>query len=310
MVRRFILRCTLLGVPAVIALAVYVALYAGYWPAPRITANFALNEKLALARQHRAEGVDVLALGSSMTLNNLSSEGVMAHFGPVRYLNLGAWGMGAEELSVTGPALVERLRPDTVIVVTNLMDFKRAVMLSASDSAHAVRYLDSARPLSAYWHHWDAPYFLRQMEFDRTRFTDPTNYEYFAMDTHGGVTLDVPPHLMHAVRFHEEPPKATELDEQRYADLHRFARWLHERNIRLMVLASPYRDGLNTADVDAVQAGHLERLRAMLLPLGHVVIDAHAHPWPDALFVDASHFGPKGAADFTALCLPPCRTGD
>ena len=93
MVTRFLLRCTLLGIPALGLIALYCLPQARFFPSPRITDNIAVNEKLAFAKAHFPDGADVLAIGSSMTLNNLSSGAVMEHFGNVRYLNAGAWGI-------------------------------------------------------------------------------------------------------------------------------------------------------------------------------------------------------------------------
>ena len=70
---RFIIRHLLYALPALLAIALYAWAYRDSFPAPRLTNNIAVNEQLdRLARLGTAR-VEVLAIGSSMTLNNLAS---------------------------------------------------------------------------------------------------------------------------------------------------------------------------------------------------------------------------------------------
>lgn len=308
MVRRFILRCTLLALPVVVATVAYVAWNRRYLPAPQVTTNFALNEKLLLARNAAQQGVDVLSIGSSMTLNNLASDAVTAHFGTTRYLNLGAWGTGASELAVIGPALVERLRPHTVIVATNLMDFTGEHLVSARDSAAIARFLGSRCLPWDYFIGWNGPYYLRQIEANKVRLNDPANYEYFALDPYGGATLDMPDERIDRARYDRRPPAPGKLEEVRYRAFEGFARYLGERGVRLVVLQCAYRDGVRTRESDALQARHVERLDAMLGRLGHTVVDANIRDWADTLYVDSSHLGPEGARSFSAFCMEVLAT--
>ena len=296
-------RCTLLALPAVGIVAGYIATNARFFPAPRITNNLALNEKLAFTKKHFGAGADVLAIGSSMALNNLSSNVVMEHFGAVSYVNTGAWGVGALEWAMLGPVLADRLKPSTVIVPSNLMDFRKADPGLAADSSGIANYLDATCEPWSYLRHWDAPYYLRQMESNRTRYTDPANYEYFGVDAHGGATLVVPKDRIIMERFNAPPPEGAELDEVRYAAFNRFAGDLEERGIRLVLMQCAYRNGVRTSINDALQEKHVARLRALLEPMGHVVVDANSRRWLDDLYVDSSHLGPEGAEAMTRYCL-------
>ena len=302
MVTRFLIRCTLLGLPALGLVALYCVPQKRYFPSPRVTDNIAVNEKLAFASDHFAEGVDVLAIGSSMTLNNLNSAAVMAHFGNVRYLNAGAWGIGASELEVIGPLLVQRFNPETVIVSTNLMDFADAANILKGDSTSMARFFQEPGLLS-YLRHWDAPYYLREMETNRIRYNDAGNYEYLGYDAHGGATLHIPKERIHKERFDRSPPTAMELSPERYAAFAHFAQDLHQRGIQLVVLESAYRNGIRNAGNDALQKAHVERLRALIQPIGGIVMDANQRRWDDSLYVDSSHFGPVGSEEYTAYCL-------
>lgn len=302
MVRRFILRCLLLGLPAVGLLALYAISGARWFPAPRITPNLSVNEKLAFAKSRFAQGVDVLALGSSMTLNNLNSAAVMQHFGQVRYLNAGGWGIGAAGLSMLGPVLVDRLDPRLVIVSTNLMDFTAQPDMLAGSGKAMDRSFTEPQWLG-YLRHWDIPYYLREMELNKVRFTDSGNYEYLRFDEHGGAPLDIPKYRINPARYGLLPPTSKDISEKRYADFGRFVQYLHRKGVRLAVFESAYRDGVRTAASDSLDRAHVARLRAMLRPGEDVLVDAGQRHWPDSLFVDSSHFGPAGSMAYTRYCL-------
>ena len=302
MVARFLLRCMVLGIPAVAMVVLYCLPQARYFPAPRITGNISVNEKLCFAKDHFPDSVDVLAIGSSMTLNNLNSDVVMAHFGNLRYLNAGAWAIGASELEVLGPALSARFHPAMVIVSTNLMDFEGQGNILLGDSASIAHGLRDPKVLG-YFRHWDAPYFLREMETNRIRFNDTDNYEYLGYDAHGGATLSIPWERISQERYLKPPPEATDLAPERYAAFKRFADDLHRQGIRLVVFASAYRNGIRTADNDALQQAHVARLRSLIGPVGGVLIDANQRRLDDSLYVDSSHFGPEGSRAYTGYCL-------
>ncbi|MFZ1332344.1 MAG: hypothetical protein WAR83_09145 [Flavobacteriales bacterium] len=303
MIISFIARILKLGTLALLIPVLYLVVQHRYVPAPRITPNIAVNEKLAFARTNLPEKLDVLAVGSSMTLNNLNTEAVLAHYGDIAYLNAGAWGTGASEVQLLGSILARKYQPKTVIVATNMMDFKKEENVLAEDSASIATYVNGASTWCSYLAHWDAPYYLRQSESNKLRFTDPANYEYLGFDACGGATLVVPAERIDQGRFNAGPPKSELMDEVRYNAFTDFAKDLRALNIDLVVLEGAYRDGLRTPENDQQHAAHVARLRAMLQPLGHTLTDANQRHWDDALYVDGSHLGQEGSKAFTAYCL-------
>ena len=303
MIISFIARILKLGSFALLIPVLYLMIQHRYVPAPRVKKNIDVNKKLAFARNTVPEKLDVLAVGSSMTLNNLNTEAVLDHYGKIAYLNAGAWGTGASEVRLLGSILAKKYHPKTVIVATNMMDFKKEENVLAEDSASIASYVNGSPTWFSYLRHWNAPYYLRQSESNKLRFTDPANYEYLGFDACGGATLVVPADRIDHGRFNAGPPKSELMDEERYLAFTDFAKNMRAMNIDLVVLESAYRDGLRTKENDAQQAQHVERLRAMLVPLGHTLIDANERHWPDSLYVDGSHFGKAGSKEFTAWCL-------
>jgi hypothetical protein len=303
MVLRFLRQSALRALPIVIGVALYVAWGWDTFPAPPITSNISVNEKVHRVALSRQRNVDVLALGSSMTLNNLASGPVVEHFGTTHYVNAGAWGIGALAVSRMAPPLVRHLRPRQVIMVSNLVDFTPVSTMTDKDTAAIAEHLRSPGGIGPYLTHWNAPYYLRQMSANRIRFHDAANYEYLGFDAYGGAALSVPDERIAPARFNEPIPAAEEFDEDRYKALQDLARFLRSEQVEFLVICSPHRDGLRTPEGEAVAQAHVARLRSILLPLGHRLVDAHVRQWPDSLFCDADHFDREGAELFTRWSL-------
>lgn len=303
MVARFIRYCFLLSLLIAAGLALYILLSRPYIPAPRLSANVALNEQIHRIAKRSPHSARILALGSSMTLNNLASGPVTEFFGTQDYVNAGAWGMGASETAFIGPELVKHLRPSTVIMVMNLMDFMPGVPLTEGDRNAVGHHLSNGGSEWDHLRYWDAPWFLRQMSLNRIRFTDPGNYEFLGFDAFGGATLEVPENRILASRFNQAPPKAADLLPTSYANFADFSSGLRKQNIDLIVLLSPYREGLQDPELHSLSTLHAQGLREILDRSGHRLVDGNERKWPDTMFNDASHLDHKAADEFTRWAL-------
>ena len=197
---RFLLHCLLLGVPVLAMLVGYSLLQAHFFPPPHFTNNLSLNEKLVAFEELGGRDAEVVAIGSSMTFNNLSSEEVLARFGQ-RYFNLGAWGLDMVQVNALSRSMVPRSKARTVIVVSNLMDFNRDAKRSSIDLAAVDVRKDLSASAANYLTSPALTYYLRQTETNRIRYSDRGNYECLMMDAHGGVVLEVPPDKILAGRW-------------------------------------------------------------------------------------------------------------
>ncbi len=303
MVQRFLLQCFLWSLPIAGGLALYILLNSAYIPAPKLSHNVSLNEQLKRIVNLQQPEVKVLAMGSSMTLNNLASAPVVEHFGTRSYLNSGAWGMGVKETLSIAPALLDRLRPTQVIMVTNLMDFMPGSVITPKESKAVSSYLKDGGGIWNYIRYWDAPFFLRQMDLNRIRFTDVGNYEFLGFDEYGAATLEVPPERMLPTRYNEPPPRAGQLEDPYYEAFASLSALLRERDMDLFVIQSPYRHGLVDAAVTDLNAQHAAKLGSILKSDGHQFVDGNAIVWPDSLFNDASHLNHVGANALTQWAL-------
>lgn len=303
MVRTFLKQTVLLGLPVLAGIVLYAYGYRDTFPAPRITSNISLNEKLRLFKRTGPERLSVYAAGSSMTLNNLSTRAVQEHFGQVPYVNFGSWGFGLDNTRSLIALLQARQPAPAVIVCANLMEFSTELRGLPLDSAAVARYLWEESEPVAYLRRPQASYYLRQMESNRIRATDPGNYEYLRFDAGGGSTLDVPPERRAKARWQHPPPPADAMVDSAYATVADLGRRLQAQGTQLIWVHTPFREGLMDDALRTRVHAHVDRLRAILTPLGHVVVDGNDRPWPDELFSDYSHFNADGALLFTRHVL-------
>ncbi|MEZ4756536.1 MAG: hypothetical protein R2817_06905 [Flavobacteriales bacterium] len=302
MVVRFLLRYALFALPALVGIALHVWSYRSSFPAPRLTSNIAVNEQIDRLSAVSTDSVRVLAVGSSMTLNNLASAQVVANLGPA-FQNAGAWGIGAAELPLYAAPLLAHFKPAEVLVVTNLMDLAQGSHFTPNDASNVAQHLAEGTGLHAYLLHWNAPYYLVQMRANRIRFTDGANYEHLGYDKYGGSTLEVPSERIDPDRYNAAPVRWDQADRSRMNTFARFADTLHAQGVRLTVLISPYREGLRTTAVEEDATRYVDWLRTVLHHSGQRLVNGYERSWADSLYCDASHFDHEGADAFTHWCM-------
>ena len=297
--RRFLLHAMVFGMLALLGIGGYFQFNRDFLPAPRVTSNAVLNMKLSHLRHRGHAPVHLLALGSSMAMNNLSSAEVVAHFGDTSFVNMGSWGMDIVQTEGLADVLVPLLKPGTVLLVSNLNDLVNDGKRFPVDTARMVDYLRSWGTTESYLRNLKPAYYLREMERNRIRMLDRGNYEFMGVDAHGGAPLMIGKEHIDKGRWERKPPRSKWLAEEQYEALGRLGNYLAQRGIRLIFLQSPYRAGVRNPEVDRTVETHLARVSNILAPYGHILITSTDRTWPDGLFVDYSHMNAEGAKLFT-----------
>ena len=174
-----------------------------------------MNEKAMLLNRRFTPEVNILALGSSMTQINLSSKAVVERFGDTAYFNFSGWGMDMKQANALARLMVPRMKPRLYLLSSNLMDFSVDPDRASIDPPKVAELALGGSPFLAYLGHAGPAYYLRQMETNRTRFTDPASYECLMYDSHGGVALNVPKERIEPGLWSKAPPTADKLDTAR-----------------------------------------------------------------------------------------------
>lgn len=303
MIRRFVVKCALLGIPVVALAGLYLFWHRPYLPAPHATNNLALNEKAAAFAGRSGAPQRLLAFGSSMALNNLASDVVTEHFGTAEWFNMGAWGLDMAQTCALAARFTRERGPGTVLITGNLMDFTTGPDRSTVDLDAVVRVSNEGRAPWLYVRHPALVYYLRQAETNRIRYSDRANYECLMMDGNGGVFLDVPRERIIDERWVRSVPPASALADEQYEALEDLAAALERAGVRMVYLGSPYRSGMIGPAERGTISAHERRVRAIVEKHGHRYADASDRDWPDDLYCDSSHLQRAGAVMFTRHVL-------
>lgn len=302
MLWKFIKQCFVLSIPIIVGVGIYCAWNKEFFPDPKYTDNISLNMKLQQGMFERSE-LDILSIGSSMNLNNLSTKALHEKWPNATHFNFGFWGCDMRSIEQLLPILVDRKEPKKVLITTNLMDMIGTEGNVSFDSLDVVQSLDERGVLHNYLSHWNAPFYLRNMESNKIRFSDASNYEFMMLDQDGGSSLRVPDDKISETRFNAEPPSSDELADAQYRALKQTAKYLASKNIELTVLVSPYRKGILNSASRAVIRAHVKRISNILSPFGFRVVNGGTKDWEDSLYCDSSHYNEEGAYEFTKFCL-------
>ncbi|MBA3684390.1 MAG: hypothetical protein H0W72_04030 [Planctomycetes bacterium] len=266
-----------------------------------VSGNLAFDEKIEFIRRRDGFTCEVLAVGSSMTLNNLhSGEFARAMADGERLLNVGAWAMKISDSREMLTFALERAAPRQVVMVSGPMDFYR-------DRDHAfVNRAKLAPMVDGNSYPWQVAKNLDVQYYWNNRMRMPalrsstTSYESVAFDASGAVLLDIHQPDVDAIRWNQLVDCAR-FDKRQYKAFSELAADLRSRGIALVCAQAPLR-------ADSIPSGQLEPLRAHWRTLADVC-SAHGHRFvnvherlelPEDCFADYSHLNVDGAARFTA----------
>jgi hypothetical protein len=292
------------------ALAAYVWMNGEFFPAPKLSRNVSLNEQLSRVKKvkegdwpYSKEGrVNILAIGSSMALNNLHSQAVVDHFKDSSYLNTGIWGARISQTLALASLLIDELKPRTVILVSNMDDWIKGEDY-AVDTSLFRRYLTQWNPIESYLHTLKPVFYLREMERNKARAKDPGHFDHLQLDAWGGAPLNVPADRITEDRNRRAIPTRDNVNEDQYKALEDLSEMVASKGCRLIFIQTPYRDGLQTEELRSIVARHEARVRPIVEAHGHTYISTTDRSWPDEMYLDPSHFRADAALEFTRYAL-------
>lgn len=276
------------------------------FPAPNLSNSYSFNEKADFLR-NKLYNVEVLAIGSSISLNNLHSQAISQAFNTNRYINSASWGLNLEESYETFKILCKQSKPKTVIIASNVCDFylnDKIIRFSAFE-----RYIQSNNLLKVlcYLRTIDFPYLWENAYFSKVVRTSSKDYYYLKFDDFGGVNLTSKDFNFDEARWLDSSfIRENLVDSIQYRYLDSLSLYCKQGNIDLLFFQSPIREGkwmsLNQREINLMNA-HTDRVSNHLNRYGFKFVNSNKTIWPDSLFADWLHLNDIGANQFTESCL-------
>jgi hypothetical protein len=275
-------------------------------PVP-LSGSISFDEKMEWLFKRGERRWDVLAIGSSMTLNNLDCAELARRLpAGVELANAASWSL---KMGDTRAMLdyVERVRePRAVVIVTGAMDFYRGqskVFVKPDEfdfyRATGAYSLLVARYFDPFW------YYGRSSNIAQQRASRDW-YSSLDFDRWGGVPLQVRWPTVEAERWNERPRPAL-IDQRQYREFERLVAACEQRGQRLVCAQSPIRDDAYAACDQAALRVHWAMLESILAAHGFRFYNLHGElPLGRECFADYSHLNAEGAHRFTEALLARC----
>jgi hypothetical protein len=278
------------------ALLVSAHVFREQLPPPPFTGSISFDEKAVWLSKHLSEPCDILAIGSSMTVNNLDSSVFVDH----SFINASSWGMKIQQTDFFLETLLGYLSPKTVIVITAAIDFERDYRgREIFDQKKLTRFFDDGNLFRTHLQYISAMYLLESIgSVTRDRVGRQTYYS-LDFDAGGSVPIDLDSEDFERLTDRWEKPVAQEeaIDEANYIGLATMAKRCRERGIQFIFVQPPIREDILTEkDREFLTKRHWPRLSQICQDA-----DASFHNFHGTLhlkeadFADSTHLNRQGA---------------
>lgn len=247
------------------------------------------------------KNAEILAVGSSITFNNLNSEIVKSSFRTESYLNLSSWGLRMNDSYLMIKEMVPFYNPKTVIMVSSPVDFYGSTIVY--NYRDLQKFVSDHNLLKYHYIFFDSKYFIKRLITNKMFYDVNDQYKSLNHDIHGAVMLDGKNLVInqnrwkHQTGFHNFWPA-------QYQYLDSIASFLKENNVELIIIQNPVREEIFNDYYEGNFSKHLEKVDDILLNNNqHESINCNDTIWSDDLFVDNEHLNKDGARKITSYWI-------
>jgi hypothetical protein len=274
------------------------------FPALHFSNSYSLNEKIRFLKTSSKQA-NTLALGSSMTLNNLHSETVINKFKKNEYLNTAAWGLSMGDNYTYLKSLNKVYPLKHLIICSNIVDFQNNEKLI--DFNYVESYLKDNDIISfiQFFNTFDIKYYTENWRYAKKVRSCSNHYDYLNFDQYGAINFEAKGFKINPLRWESDNLSNNGLTAQ-YAYLDSISKFCANHNIQLYFFQSPIRQGLYnqlSEKKHTILKQHTAAINKMLDKNNQFLVNANEKTWPDSLFTDGSHLNKTGAKLFTQYCF-------
>ena len=265
---------------------------------PKLYSNsVSFNAKMFdIKNNHLCDNPAILSLGSSMSLNNISTQSVRLNIDS-NFLNISSWGQSIEFTYRNLVFFDTIYKPKTVIFPFNIGDFHTISPGRPNLTTH--HYKSLFNPYDIEWN-----FLLKPSRQYHCYSKDSTNYNFLGFDKNGGVPLKRKGFNISPGRWENDTIYAPDLTQYLYLDS--AYRLSIQSGFRLVLIQTPLRMGWQdsrSARDSIVLSEHLDKLTTYSEESGVQFINGLKFVSFDSLFVDYSHLSSDGSTLFTdSIC--------
>ncbi|WP_396632593.1 hypothetical protein [Maribacter sp. R86514] len=274
------------------------------FPPPNVSNSISFNAKaLYIKNKFSKENVDILAIGSSMSLNNINSNVIAKTYGNQQYLNASSWGLNMEETFNLLKIYSKKYHPETVVISSNFGDFQasyQTIKFNYTEEYllgnNLIKYLKNSN--------------LSQLILDSRLLglykNSNTMYQSLKFDTYGGVNYPLSNFQINDKRWKGEKLINEEIDLIQYTYLDSISKLCSSNSMKLIFVQSPFREmyysKLSKQEL-AILNNHTSKIENILLDNDAIFVNSLDKTWQESLFVDYNHLNEKGSRLYTEFFL-------
>lgn len=298
--KKLIIRIVILGLISSFIYFALALLNDKIFKEPILTSSISFDKKMKFFKNQNIEHVNVLAIGSSMTLNNLNSQILESNYNiEGNFLNLGSWGLQMTDVFSLTQYFVDKYSPKMIIISSSLSDFENEGSYFQIPDKKQLELYFSDYSFRFFLRHIDLNIYLdRELEFKNS---GNGNYDYKCLnfDKYGGVFLDIPHDRIDLSRWNRSIIKPKELQ---YIALKELVQYLNNNNIKLLFVQCPIKINSDTAEEDKkIITGHFKRLNDIFIGSNHSFLNLFDESvYYENEFCDTYHLNKAASERFTS----------
>ncbi|HXB09769.1 MAG TPA: hypothetical protein VNW04_21745, partial [Puia sp.] len=208
----FVLRTALFAAP--ILLLFELLYHFGYYPI--ITDSSLFDRKVNLVRNRRLQRVDLMAMGSSVTLYDLNSREMVTAFDKP-YYNFSSVNLQCTDIRILLRQFAKEYKPEYIVTCSSIREFIHPRDSTYLNYTNTNKFIRDHFPEYFYFHKYSSLYRL----IWRKNKLSP-----LIIDEWGGASWTVPKADMIAANGNEHEIFPTEYTEMQYRELDSLAAWL------------------------------------------------------------------------------------
>ena len=286
---------------AVIAITALIVFFNSKDIEPLLTGNIGFDVKIEKVKSLEIQQLDVLAIGSSICLNNLHSGTIMKHLGQdYSYYNFAAAGLTVDYMLMALKVFLPKYKPKVILIVSSPTDFEETKMELCSEKDLNLYMLGFAKPY----------FYLKNLDFfnlyrrHRNKQKDINNCEKdhlgsLCFDQGGGISCVIPEENQLKHRWDDEI--FTPVVDDQYQALDELCKLVKSYRAKLLFVQPPmrYQNCQSQFCKDGLR-NHFDRSSKIIISAGHQFLNLFEdNPYPDSLFFDELHLNFEGPARFT-----------
>lgn len=266
----------------------------------KVTNSYSFNEKVKWLPS--PQQIDVLTIGSSMSLNNVSSQEVVSGFETDQYLNLSSWGLKIKDIAELMPLFIKLYRPKIVLCASNIMDFMQPnVQYNVKEIEEEILNRKSV------YTYLFKKYYVSHTRKNKKNYISDDVYTSLKFDNFGGVgfanenfnVADSRWRLRHS---------SNKIKPENYYALETLSKFLSNHKVQLIFVQSPIRQALQDSKYSRETGNHLQKVKGILKKYDGIAIDLSNSKYSDNFFVDSTHLNRNGANNFTNQFIQKYKT--